>query len=650
MLLRVDVYPYNASITDTDVDGIPVSPIPPLYACLGSSKEGGLLFTVGRKDNGTDIVLADKSVSRNHLTVSLVSTMDSIEDRKTVKPKSPQEEKACASDPYGMCIVVTDASRFGSFLVKEGGSKNAPVPNDDDEDTGGEETEDENEKPNIAAPPLSAVSAKLATSSASLEKLEPNSPLVLSNLKERVLMQLGQNGSTLLIRHIPLRFVWSRLDNSTKQLWTKRLPALGATTLNVPDETMTHLVSNELVTNSKHLAAWYLQKPMVTTEYLQALWDRRSPTDLMPKEEDVEPPGGKEAFWKAKPNPKLWSSCTFLSLLHDDMECLCRAAGATVVPLYDLSEKDALQHIKEMDGSNTAFYIATSTAKVARHVRQLKKENIPCVTQRIIASCVTKQIPLKDNEGKLIGTSSVTTVGSPPGEHVEYDQSTSQMLVAPHDHEGEPLPPIAMIPEESREEPSVAQSNDVQPPVSNRKRATNPGKPSQEEPASTCGEVSREFEPIRSREHSHEEESDGDEPPSQRRKLAVTSDGWLVAAPSNRKAYRHSTDEDEQPLAHPADTEKRADLVVGPSRRKEGDIARRSGIDFKRFRKNLISRGSLSRIALRSVLPKESEVRQELEERQRILEEEQRVADALFREAESGIRSHFKPKKNRGRS
>lgn len=650
MLLRVDVYPYNASITDTDVDGVPVSPIPPLYACLGSSKEGGQLLTVGRKEDDSDIVLVDKSVSRQHLTVSLVSTTDSIEDRMTVKPKTSQEEKACADDPCGMCIVVTDTSRFGSFLVKGGGSKTAFAPNNDDEETGGDETEDENDKPNVAAPPLSAVSVKLATSSATLEKLEPNSPLVLSDLKGHVLFQLGQNGSTLLIRRIPLRFVWSRLDNSTKQLWTKRLPALGATTLNVPDETMTHLVTNELVANSKHLAAWYLQKPIVTTEYLQALWDRRSPTDLMPKEKDVEPTGGKVAFWKAKPNPQLWSGCTFLSLLHDDMECLCRAAGATVVPLYDLSEKDAFQRIKEMDGSNSAFYISTSTAKVARHVRHLKKENVPCVTQRIIANCVAKQIPLKDNEGKVIGTFSETTDGNPPGEHVEDDQPTSQMLVAPHDHEGEPLPPIEIIPEESREEPSVDKSNDVEPPVSNRKRARNPEEPSQEEPPSKRGDASREFEPIRSMEHSHEEESDGDEPPTQRRKLAVTSDGWLVAAPSNRKAYRRSTDEDEQPLAPPADTGNRADLIVGPSSRKEGAIARRGVIDFKRFRKNLVPRGSLSRIALRSVLPKESEVQQELEKRQRILEEEQRVADALFREPGSGIRSHFNPKKNKRRS
>jgi hypothetical protein len=202
----------------------------------------------------------------------------------------------------------------------------------------------------------------------------------------------------------------------------------------------------------------------------------------MPKETDVEPTGGKEAFWKAKPNTQLWSGCTFLSLLHDDMECLCRAAGAAVVPLYDLSEKDALLRIKEMNGSNNAFYISTSAAKVARHVRHLKKENVPCVTQRIIANCVAKQIPLKDNEGKIIGTFNETADGNPPGGHVED-----------HEEEGEPLPPIETISEESREEPSVDQTDDVEPQLSNRKWAVNPEDPSQEEPPSKRGKALREF-------------------------------------------------------------------------------------------------------------------------------------------------------------
>jgi hypothetical protein len=645
MLLRVDVYPHNASITDTDADGVPVSPIPPLYACLGTSKEDGQLFTVGRQD--TDIALSDKSVSRNHLSVSLVSTIDSIGDRTTVKPKTPQEEQACADDPDGMCIVITDSSRFGSFLVKEGGSKKASAPTAGDDETGGDETEDENDKPNAAAPPLSPVTVTLASSSATLEKLEPKSPLVLSEFKERVLIQCGQNGSTLVIRRIPLRLAWSRLDNSTKQLWTKRLPALGATSLTAAHESMTHLVTNEIIPNAKHLAAWYLQKPMVTTEYLQALWDRRSPTDPMPKETDVEPTGDKAEFWKATPNSKLWSGCMFLCLLQDDMECLCRATGADVVPLYDLSEKDALQRIKELKNPSNAFYVSTAFAKVARYVRHLQKEHIPCVTQRIIASCVAKQLPLKDNEGNAIGSS---TDGNPPDG--QGDEQTSQVLVAPHQEELAPLPPIETIPEESMEEPSVDQTDDVEPPASSRKRASSLEEPSQEEPPSQRRKVAHEsVEPASSRKRSHEEEdSDGEEPPTQRRKLAVSSDGWFVAAPSNRKAYRRSTDEDEQPLAAPADTE-RAILVVGPSSKcKEGATARRGGKDFKRFRKNVVPKGGLSRIALRSVLPKESEVQQELEKRQRELEEEQRAADVLFREPGAGIRSHFNPKKKRGRS
>jgi hypothetical protein len=645
MLLRIDVYPHNSSLTDTDADGVPVSPIPPLYACLGTSKEDGLLFTVGRKD--TDVALSDKSVSRNHLSVSLVSAIDSIGDRITVKPKTRQEEQACADNPDGMCIVITDSSRFGSFLVRDGGSKRSPAPTDDnDDETGGDETEDENEKPNAAAPPLSPVTAMLTSSSATLEKLEPQSPVVMTEFNERVLIQCGQNGSTLVIRRIPLRLAWSRLDNSTKQLWTKRLPALGATTLPTAHESMTHLVTNEIIANAKHLAAWYLQKPMVTTEYLQALWDRRSPTDPMPKETDVEPTGDKAEFWKATPNSKLWSGCMFLCLLQDDMECLCRAAGADSVPLYHLSEREALQVIKKLKDPSNAFYISTATAKVARYVRHLQKEHIPCVTQRIIASCVAKQLQLKDNEGNAIGSS---TDGHPTDGN--DDEQTSQVLVAPREEKHAPLAPIEMIPEESMEEPTVDQTDDVEPPASSRKRASSLEELSQEEPQNQRRKMAHEsVEPASCSKRSRKEEFDTEEPPTQRMKLAVSSDGWLIAAPSNRRAYRRSTDEDEQPLVAPADTEC-ASLVVGPSsKRKEGASARGGGKDFKRFRKNVVPRGGLSRIVLRSVLPKESEVQQELEDRQLELEEEQRAADALFREPGAGIRSHFKPKKKRGRS
>ena len=710
MLLRIDVYPHNAKIEDMDEHGIPVSPMEPLYACLGTSKADGQLFTVGRKDS--DVVLSDKSVSRHHLTVSLVSTQESIEDRETVRPRTPEEEQACEQDPDGMCLVVTDSSRFGTFLVKEGSDPHRKTAAKNNEETDGDETEDESQTPTASSGlKLSPLTAKLTDSKATLEKLEPNSSLVIPKLKDHILIQCGQNGSTLLIRRIPLIFLWSKLDKSTKDLWNKRLPALGANSLSVADDALTHLVTNERTANAKHLVAWYMQKPHVTTEFLQALWDRRSPTDAMPKETDCVPTGGKkDAFWNKKPNPSLWLGCTYICLLHDDMESLCRAAGANVVALYDLPEKEALQKIKDMDMAH-CFYISTSSNKVAKLVRQLKNRNVPHVTQKAVATSIVKLQRLKDDQGN--------DIGPPPGEASEEEEAlsppehgddvegvpTSATLVPPEIGEKEDLsmqPSLPPIPEASREtseqsieqmavEQSLDASAEASTAVATTKKRANESSQKSEEPSKQRRKASKNDEPVdtdstrkkrandysqgseepskQHRKTSKEDEPDDDEEENSRddkldkrktrdddkpddwkdgdepKKLAVSKDGWLFAAPSGkrRKAYRKPIEDyvAEEPLPPEAGTENCSNLVVGPRKinaHEATSMGCRGGKDFKRFRKNRVLKGRMSRIALRSVLPKESEVERELEERQRALEEEQRVADALFRDSTSGVR------------
>ncbi|KAK1743934.1 hypothetical protein QTG54_005531 [Skeletonema marinoi] len=79
--------------------------------------------------------------------------------------------------------------------------------------------------------------------------------------------------------------------------------------------------------------------------------------------------------------------------------------------------------------------------------------------------------------------------------------------------------------------------------------------------------------------------------PEERIPLPTTSDGWFVAAPKSRKAYRKAIDdtEAENPLVA-AETQKVSGLVVRayvkPAATARPGRSVRRGKDFKRFRKN----------------------------------------------------------------
>ena len=57
---------------------------------------------------------------------------------------------------------------------------------------------------------------------------------------------------------------------------------------------------------------------------------------------------------------------------------------------------------------------------------------------------------------------------------------------------------------------------------------------------------------------------------------------------------------------------------------------KKSGHDYKKFRKNSILKGKIGRISLRVELPSESATQRMLEEQQRAIDAQQRLADKLF--------------------
>ena len=97
----------------------------------------------------------------------------------------------------------------------------------------------------------------------------------------------------------------------------------------------------------------------------------------------------------------------------DDMEALCRAAGAAIIELDNHS--NPLIAIEEIVKTNKGlFYVQSSSKSHAKIVKNLKSLNIPYVTQKTIALCVSQQAPLvADSDHAVIGAQVLTAEESP---------------------------------------------------------------------------------------------------------------------------------------------------------------------------------------------------------------------------------------------
>ena len=153
-------------------------------------------------------------------------------------------------------------------------------------------------------------------------------------------------------------------------------------------------------------------------------------------------------------------------------------------------------------------------------------------------------------------------------------------------------------------------------------------------------------------------------------KLQQSGDGWYIAAPQEKKRskYKRSRDEFskmvEIDFKQPAETEFVQGLIV----RSKEDLKKMQQSngktkDFQKFKKNSIIPSarmhSITHIRLVSVLPKESELQQELQNMHSAdLEREQKAGDSLFendggggKKRSKGIRNYFSPpSSSRGRN
>jgi hypothetical protein len=185
---------------------------------------------------------------------------------------------------------------------------------------------------------------------------------------------------------------------------------------------------------------------MVTSNYLQALWERTSPASPLPHPTDCEPERDGQTFWYTPADSQLFLGATFLSSKADDVELLVRAAGAVVAPLHELKiaqalvKVDAFLHSDEQESAQNYSCFALSDDKSRRKLPKLLKERgVPQVSGKTIAKCITEQKPLHDGKGNRIGTPPTSKI-----QNTSADTENSQKA-AKETQEPEPAPeePVA---------------------------------------------------------------------------------------------------------------------------------------------------------------------------------------------------------------
>jgi hypothetical protein len=353
-MFRVDVY----NVKDEEKPSLP-----PYYACLASadnSAGAGQLLTVGRK-NSTILLDSDKSVSRDHLHLHLLSNNPEhqeplvLDDDKKFAaagiPSSPQETSACEASPMGMTLVVKNLGKFGTSVLamgpKDQGDNAADDKNQNENHSSDDsETEDESQQkapaPSGGLPEIKdltwfektkTIVARLSKDSPTAfsmsgQKLEAKQDFVVPGKATHILIQCGQVGSLIVLTRLDLTFCKSGLTKAEVSLWKKLVYCIGGSLIESGVEEVlfaaaehnkhkekcmtqdnnklpctTYLVTPQREGTGKQIIAWMLDVPFVTVGFLEALLQRKKIQDPWPKMEDFNTPvnpdytGSLATFW-----------------------------------------------------------------------------------------------------------------------------------------------------------------------------------------------------------------------------------------------------------------------------------------------------------------------------------------------------------------
>jgi len=612
----------------------------------------------------------------------------------------------------------------------------------------------------------------------------PQSPTAKSS--NHVIILFGPQGSAIRLSLLPLQFTFSRIKKTELDPILSSLHYIGAvhsTQWNVRGST--HLVAPEKTAAAKGIMAYACRRPVVTKGFIEALLERRSPEDGLPKEDNYCPGGtwDKNLKYTAEPSTAL-KGYRIAVMVDDDNAPLAQSAGADILPIHEDAPSYSHAEFEVWWGTQMrralddklALAVVSSSSKRCKHFSDWLKHYDGGVVRFTNAKNIAKAITNNNGQGELLMDARKVAIEKIVGWDDEKGVDggkvdDTKMSAVAIDAQARDATTAAVLEEENENffdqtyqdyenPPPVNDECEQEEPIEKEMPVTTRRKRRQEEEAENGGEEVQEEQPerqkrrrkngneevpekdvraeeeatirkpvaskskrlpIKNRTRKEAEDRSGleadenpaaakvskkssaivnnrrvddgssdDEPgiPMKRIPLPTTKDGWLVAAPKKRKAYRKETidDTDNDVPDAAAETEKVSGLIVRKYIPPDKSSAGRTGNsknkkkDFKRFRKNSVLRGyttfnpygrrnnsnqisSLPEIRLVDVMPKESERQRQLQQQQEDLEREQELADQLFndgggaksgkkRGGAGGIRAfltHSTVKKSRGR-
>lgn len=339
------------------------------------------------------VLSSDKAVSRKHAVAMLKTTRTELlcenDLHAPVLATSAEEIEACHASCDGVCLVLENLGKLGSFVVVEKPTKKptkkAPQQAQDDEDAT-DEDEDVSmsiQQSQTGLPPLSNATRALVDdpSQVTLHAVPPNESVVLTQLaltqqytpeNPRVIIQIGKTGSTLLLTRKPFRFMLGSSDKADYPS-LKQLHKIDAHWIQPADDqgsSLTHHVTPARQFTTRQLISWLLGRTFVHPDYLQALLNRTNAADPMPP--TIPPPAEDGAAFSAHAPTVSWAAWTFLAYEQRDQEvaALAKAAGASVIYVYKLGNTIA-QQVKAIENmfaknevdKNKCFMLSTKSKK-----------------------------------------------------------------------------------------------------------------------------------------------------------------------------------------------------------------------------------------------------------------------------------------------
>ena len=276
-----------------------------------------ILFSVGRSN--ADINFEnDRCVSRRHCRVWI--------------------ENGDGDGHQYRLFVEDQGSKFGSFV-------RLPDQQEDASSFGSTNTEELNNYSQVS-------------SSAKTEKLKPNVPFELeldhgsSTRPSSILLRCGVTGSRIIITRCPLvicittSIVSSKSDPKQVKIMQKLKEnghKIGAQVMTTWDSDLcTHLVTKDSIApTTKVLCAWVLRRPIVTLNWVEAMFIRTNIAQVLPNELDFEP-SYPSNFHSDQSQPRNILRDTRIILLEDgDFYQLCLSAGAKhIVKAFELPDNE----------------------------------------------------------------------------------------------------------------------------------------------------------------------------------------------------------------------------------------------------------------------------------------------------------------------